>query len=215
MLTEVLIDFGPTALTQKTSFTERNFNPEKGKFSTLYTEPGIGLEAGITVRSQLSSWLGLLAGARSRVFWQTVSGKVKTSQPSPVTYYGIDAFTIEAQPQLIEQGYTLKSTIWMPIVPELLLEVRPPNAIWGIAAGGYLNAYPQTFLSYRGQGVPASPYRPSATLEPVVQLWTQTSRTRITLSVRRIQGAGLLPHPVTSTSDGLLTSATMSYRFGW
>lgn len=214
-LTEVLIDFGPTALTQKVRFTERNFSPEQGKFSTLYTEPGIGLEAGITVRSQLSPWLGLLAGVRSRIFWQTVSGKVKTSESSPVTYTSIDAFTVQAQPQLVEQGYTLKSTIWMPIIPELLLEFRPPNAMWGIAAGGYLNAYPQSFLSYRGQGAPAAPFSPGAALQPVAQIWTQTSRTRLTLSVRRIQGSDLMPHPVHSTSDGLLTSATMSYRFGW
>lgn len=214
-LTEVLVDFGPSALTQKVHFTERNFSPEQGKFSTLYTEPGIGVEAGITVRSQLSPWLGLLVGVRSRVFWQTVSGKVKTSESSPVTYTSIDAFTVQAQPQLVEQGYILKSTTWMPIIPELLLEFRPPNAIWGIAAGGYLNAYPQSFLSYRGQGAPAAPFTPGATVQPVAQIWTQTSRTRLTLSVRRIQGSDLLPHPVHSTSDGLLTSVTMSYRFGW
>ena len=214
-LTEVLVDFGPTALTQKVRFTERNFSPEQGKFSTLYTEPGIGLEAGITLRSQLSPWLGLLAGVRSRVFWQTVSGKIKTSESSPVTYTSIDAFTVQAQPQLVEQGYTLRSTIWMPIIPELLLEFRPPNATWGIAAGGYLNAYPQSFLSYRGQGAPAAAFTPGATLQPVAQIWTQTSRTRLALSVRRIQGSDLLPHPVHSTSDGLLTSVTMSYRFGW
>lgn len=214
-LTEVLVDFGPTALTQKVRFTERNFSPEQGKFSTLYTEPGIGLEAGITVRSQLSPWLSLLAGVRSRVFWQTVSGKIKTSESSPVTYTSIDAFTVQAQPQLVEQGYTLRSTIWMPIIPELLLEFRPPNATWGIAAGGYLNAYPQSFLSYRGQGAPAAPFTPGPTLQPVAQIWTQTSRTRLALSVRRIQGTDLLPHPVHSTSDGLLTSVSMSYRFGW
>jgi hypothetical protein len=215
-LREVLIGLGPLAQFQQTKLKAtaptRPGIAEGTDYTTRSAEPGIGLDFGIASRTRLSSSFGLLVGLRTFFIRQTVSGEIIPTG-GPVRYFINENNLIESVP-VPTQGYTVQSTLWVPFAPELLVEYHLPRKSWGITGGVYALGIPQTYLSYSGTGATASRFEPDSRLQPMIQFYNNTGRTRIALTAKRIAGEGLLPHPKAGTSNGLLLTATMSYRLG-
>lgn len=180
-------------------------------YSPTNTSAGIGLDAGVSTRLGLTNWLGLLAGVHSLLYNQTATG-IATDPNAKVIYTPTKTNTLEAQPVATETSYGAKTWTWIPLMPQVMAEFRLPAARWGIAAGVYAPLVPQTYASVEGSAKNVYVFAPASLVQPMAQLWADASRTRIALTVRRVQGNGLMPHPAASASTGLFVSGTMSYR---
>ena len=180
-------------------------------YSPTNTSAGIGLDAGVSTRLGLTNWLGLLAGVHSLLYNQTTSG-IATDPNAKVIYTPTKTNTLEAQPVVTETSYGIKTWTWIPLMPQVMAELRLPAARWGIAAGVYAPLAPQTYATVEGSARSVHMFNPTRLVQPMAQFWADASRTRIALTVRRVQGNGLMPHPAASSSTGLFVSGTISYR---
>ncbi len=214
---EVLVSLGPMALLQQTSLTASNApGAEPGmQYQADYLQPGIGLEASVSVRTALSPSLALLAGASSLALWQAATGTAIPTQRPQHSYQASGIDNLLYGTPVSGRPFTAKSLVWMPVAPQCLLEARLPRASWGIAAGAYLVAATQTFTSTTGASLAAEAFATSQPLQPMAQFWAEATRTRIAVTARRIQGQNLLPYPAPTQSTGWAISASMSYRLGW